>query len=194
MSGDPSDTGRGPPPLTEWEREKQARDEAREARDRIQLARMRQQQAAWAARVEAESREQAELMAVILSGDVRPHEIDAKLLTGAKAQETLLLARRIWDVIFQFRLDGLAHDALEFLGGVMRDDEASLKQRVDAAKTLLGARAKLANKINNPGEAAVRALLGGMGKAADTDLRKLGDGELLEGFKRLLVAATDTRG
>lgn len=183
----------GPPQPAPWERERIARDEARRQREENYRRQMEEQQRQMRRRIAAENAEQAELMCLILSGDVRPHEIDVRLLQGDRAKETLLVAKRIWDVLFQFRLDGLAHDALEFLGGVMRDEDASEKSRVDAAKTILAARAKVAVKVNNPGEAAVRALIGGMGGGAKagTNLRDLDDGELLEGFKRLLIAATD---
>ena len=149
-----------------------------------------------ARQMEADTREQAQLLAHIIDGHVRPHEVDPKLLKGDKAKETLVIAKRIWDMLFIFRLDSLANEALEFLGETMRDDTEERTVRVDAAKTILSARGRMAAKNNNPGEAAVRALIAGLGGGGggSADLRNLDDAELLQGFKRLLLAATDEGG
>jgi hypothetical protein len=197
MTGKPPPQGGidGPPPLPPWEAEAQARQEAAEERQRLYQKRIAENRRMHAARIEADNREQAELLAAIIEGDVSPHEINPRTLVGERAKDTLLVAKRLWDVCFQFRLDSLAHEALEFLGDTMRDTGAEIKVRVDAAKTIVGARLKMAAKVNNPGEAAVRSLLLGMNAGGGAQsLKDLGDGELLEGFKRLLIAATDERG
>lgn len=182
-----------PLPQSPWEMEREKREAARIERERLHRERIEAANKAQAKRIEAANEEQRQLLAAILGGEILPHEIDPKLLVGDQAKETLLMAKRLWDVLFGFRLDTLAHDALAYLGDVLRDDGAEPKLRTDAAKTILTARAKMAVKANNPGEAAVRALLGGMGqKNGAADLRKLDDAELLDGFKRLLIAATDT--
>ena len=195
MTGKPPPQGGidGPPPLPPWEAEAQARQEAAEERQRLYQKRIAENRRMHAARIDADNKEQAELLAAILQGDISPHEINPRTLQGDRAKDTLLVAKRLWDMLFQFRLDSLAHEALAFLGDAMRDTGADLKVRTDAAKTIIAARAKMANRVSNPGEAAVRDLLASMtprGTAA-TNLSKLTDEELREKFRLLLESTTN---
>jgi len=180
------------PDLTPWEREARDREEARAERERLFRERINRQNKEHARRLQADNAEQAALLAAIINGNISPHEIDARTLQGDRAKDTLLVAKRLWDVCFQFKLDSRAQTALDFLDEVVQDTGADLKVRVDAAKTIVGARIKMANKVNNPGEAAVGALLAGMmQKGTKADLRSLTDEELREKFRLLLESTTN---
>lgn len=198
MTGKPPPQGGidGPPQIPPWEAEAQAREEARAERERLFKERINRNQRQHVARLEADNKEQAELLAAIIEGNISPHEINPRTLAGERAKDTLLVAKRLWDVCFQFKLDSRAQGALDFLDDVVQDTGADLKVRVDAAKTIVAARIKMANKVNNPGEAAVGALLAAMmpkgGQAAD--LRTLTDEELRERFRLLLESTTNMGG
>lgn len=126
--------------------------QVREQRVRLALARLeRERQAkeaedlrrAQAKRVEAEGAEMRELVAAILCGGARLASIDPNILRSPKALTALDIARRVRDVLIQHELDACAEDALIFLRETMNNPGANSKDRVAAAQTILGARAKM---------------------------------------------------
>jgi hypothetical protein len=137
----------------------------------------------------AENEEQRQLLAAILTGDLDLAEIDPQALRGEKARETLMLARSIWDVLLQFRLDALAHESLAYLAQVQRDSEKTTRERTEAAKAILAARSKLAIAPDRA-DAALRAVVGTQKRSA-VQTRALSDEQMHERFREILSAATD---
>lgn len=135
--------------LARLERERQRR--AAEA--------LRQEQAR---RVEAEGAELRELVAAILCGGARLASIDPNILRSPKALTALEIARKVRDVLIQHELDACAEDALIFLRETMNNPGANPKDRVAAAQTILGARAKMTGpKAGDPHQRLRAALTQG---------------------------------
>lgn len=172
------------------EAEAEARREQEQARRDYYAAQRRAEVARQQAQVRAaESEEQRQLLAAILTGDIDLAAIDPQALRGDKARETLSLARSIWDVLLQFRLDALAHESLAYLAEVQRDSEKTTRERTEAAKAILAARSKLAIAPDRA-DAALRAVMGTQ-KRSQLQTRALSDEQMHERFREILSAATN---